>query len=278
MVAAIGFFVSLDTTAKYLSHWYPVPGIVWARYVINLVMLLGWFAATGQLRRMRTARPGIQFARGFLLAASTLIYFTSLSVLPLADAAAIGFVLPLFVAVLAVPMLGERLDMPRAVAIVVGLIGAIVVVRPGSSVFTWYALLPMCMAVTNALYQILTRKVAGQEHPLTSLVWGTIVGALLLSLVAPFAWKTPESAFHWGLLCLMGLLASIGHYLLIRAFEYAGATLLAPFTYTTLVWAMLYGWLVFGQFPDAVSLCGSAIIVGSGLFLVGRQRLTVHRA
>ncbi|MGH8764823.1 MAG: DMT family transporter, partial [Burkholderiales bacterium] len=186
--------------------------------------------------------------------------------------------LPLFVTVLAVPMLGERLDPSRAVAIVLGLIGAIVVVRPGSAVFTWYALLPMGMAVCNALYQILTRKVAGLEHPMTSLAWGAIVGAVLLTLVAPFAWQTPQSAFHWALLGLMGLLASIGHYLLIRAFEFAGATLLAPFTYTTLVWAMLLGFLVFGQFPDTVSLCGSAIIVGSGLFLAGHQRLAVRRA
>ena len=278
MVTAIGFFVSLDTTAKYLSQWYPVPGIVWARYVINVGILFVWLAARGELARIRTARPGIQFARGFLLASATLIYFTSLKVLPLADAAAIGFVLPLFVAVLAVPMLGERLDASRGVAIALGLIGAIVMVRPGSTIFTWYALLPMGMAVCNALYQILTRKVAGLEHPMTSLVWGAIVGAVLLSLVAPFAWETPHSIFHWALLGLMGLLASIGHYLLIRAFEFAGPTLLAPFSYSTLIWAMLLGYLVFGHFPDAVSLCGSAIIVGSGLFLAGRQRLTVHRA
>jgi drug/metabolite transporter (DMT)-like permease len=278
MVAAIGFFVSMDTIAKYLGQFYSVTTVVWARYLINLALLLAWLALRGELKRIRTARPGIQVARGFLLAASTAIYFTSLVHLPLADAAAIGFVLPLFVAVLAVPMLGERLDMPRAVAIVVGLIGALVVVRPGSSVFTWYALLPIAMAVTNALYQILTRKVAGVEHPLTSLIWGAIVGAVLLSFVAPFAWEPPQGAFHWLLLCAMGLLASIGHYLLIRSYEFAGATLLAPFTYTTLVWALLLGWLVFGQFPDTVALCGSAIIVGSGLFLVGRQRLAVHRS
>ena len=105
MVTAIGFFVSLDTTAKYLAQWYPVPAVAWVRYVINVLMLLAWFAATGRLKHVGTARPGIQVARGFLLASATLCYFTSLSVLPLADAAAIGFVLPLFVAVLAVPML-----------------------------------------------------------------------------------------------------------------------------------------------------------------------------
>jgi drug/metabolite transporter (DMT)-like permease len=277
MVSAIGVFVLMDSTAKYLSQWYPVPGIVWARYLINLAILLAWFAVRGELKRIRPVRPGIQLARGLLLASATFLYFTSLKVLPLADAAAIGFVLPLFVAVLAVPMLGERLDLSRTVAIFAGLLGALLIVRPGSSVFTWYALLPVAMAGCNALYQILTRKVAGIEHPLTSLVWGAIVGAVLLSLVAPFHWKAPESAWHWTLLGVIGLLASIGHYLLIRAYDYAGATLLAPYSYTMIVWAVLMGYLLFGNLPDGWSVAGMAVIMFSGLFLAGRQRLAVRR-
>lgn len=277
MVAAVGVFTLMDTIAKYLSRWYPVPGIVWARYASNLIVLLVWFAACGELRRLRTARPGIQLARGLLLASATLLYFTSLSVLPLAGAAAIGFVLPLFVAALAVPMLKERLDLPRLLAIAAGFAGALIIVRPGSVSFTLYALLPVAMALCNALYQILTRKVAGVEHPLTSLVWGAIVGAVLLSAVLPFAWKTPDQALHWVLLGVIGVLASIGHYLLIRAYDYAPATLLAPFTYSGLVWAMLLGLAVFGNFPDGWSLAGMSVIVASGLFLASRQRLTVRR-
>lgn len=277
MVAAIGCFVLMDTIAKYLSRWYPVPGIVWARYAINLAILLAWFAARGELARLRTARPGIQLARGLLLAGATLLYFTSLSVLPLADAAAISFVLPLFVAALAVPMLGERLDLPRTLAILVGLAGALMIVRPGSDLFTFYALLPVAMALFNALYQILTRKVAGIEHPLTSLIWGAIVGAALFSAAAPLVWIAPGTAWHWILLLVIGLLASIGHYLLIKAYDYANATLLAPYTYTAMVWAVLLGLVVFGNFPDGESLAGMAVIVASGLFLAGRQRLTTRR-
>jgi len=277
MVSAIGVFVLMDSTAKYLSQWYPVPGIVWARYVINLAILLAWFTVRGELKRIRPARPGIQLARGLLLAGATFLYFTSLRVLPLADAAAIAFVLPLFVAVLAVPMLGERLDLSRTVAIFAGLLGALLIVRPGSSVFTWYALLPVAMAACNALYQILTRKVAGIEHPLTSLVWGAIVGSVLLSLIAPFHWQAPESAWHWTLLGVIGLLASVGHYLLIRAYDFASATLLAPYSYTAIVWAVLVGYLLFGNLPDGWSVAGMAVIVFSGLFLAGRHRLTMRR-
>ena len=278
MVSAIGLFTAMDATAKYLAQWYPVPGIVWARYCINVAMLLAWIAARGELHRVRTARPGIQLARGFLLASASFLYVSSLKVLPLANAAAIGFVLPLFVAALAVPMLGERLDMPRTVAIFVGLAGALMIVRPGSDVFTPYALLPVAMAVCNAFYQVLTRKVAGVEHPMTSLIWGAIVGAVLLSAVAPVYWVTPEIPWHWVLLGVIGLLASLGHYLLIRAYDYASATLLAPITYTALVWALLLGLVVFGQLPDGWSVAGMGVIIASGLFLGGRQRLTVRRA
>jgi drug/metabolite transporter (DMT)-like permease len=277
MIAAVGVFTLMDTIAKYLSQWYPVPGIVWARYAANLAIILAWLAARGELGRLRTARPGIQLARGLLLAGATLLYFTSLTVLPLAEAAAIGLLLPLFVAALAVPMLGERLDAARLGAILAGLAGALVIVRPGSGLFTAYALLPMAMALCNALYQILTRKVAGVEHPLTSLVWGAIVGAVLLSAALPFAWQTPREPLHWALLGVIGVLASVGHYLLIRAYDYAAAIVLAPYTYSALLWAMALGFLVFGNFPDAGSLAGMAIIAASGLFIANRQRLAVRR-
>ena len=278
IVAAVGIFAVMDTIAKYLARSYPVSGVVWARYAANLVILLAFLAARGELKRLRTTRPALQIMRGLLLAGATLLYFTSLTVLPLAEAAAIGFVMPLFLAVLAVPMLGERMDGARLAAVLVGLAGALVIVRPGAAVFTPYALLPVGMALCNALYQILTRKVAGLEHPLTSLVWGAIVGAVLFSFFLPFAWVTPTDPRHWVLLAIIGLLASVGHFILIKAYDYASATGLAPFFYTQLVWVMLLGWLVFGDFPDGWSLLGMGIIVASGIYLVGRQRLAVRRS
>src|SRR6185436_12531145 len=142
---------------------------------------------------------------------------------------------------------------------------------------TPYALLPLGMAVCNAFYQILTRKVAGLEPPLTSLVWGAMVGAVLMSAIAPFVWVTPQAVSHGVLIVIVGILASVGHFLLIKAYDYAGASLLAPYTYTALIWAMASGWLVFGDFPDGWSLIGMGIIVLSGLYLANRQRLTVHR-
>ncbi|MCG6951023.1 MAG: DMT family transporter [Betaproteobacteria bacterium] len=278
MIAAVGVFALLDATGKYLAQSYPVPGIVWARYAVNLGLLVGWFVARGLLRRMRTARLGVQSLRGLMLGSATLLYMTALSQMPMADAAAIGFVMPLIAAVLAVPMLNERLDGPRLLAVLAGLGGAVVIVRPGFSVFTPYALLPIGMAVCNALYQILTRKLAGVEHPMTSLFWGALIGTLLYTPFLPASGEMPREALDWVLFGLMGVFGLVGHLLLIRAYDFASASLLVPMHYSQLVWVILLGYLVFDDFPDGWSLVGMAIIVVSGLYLVNRQRLAVSRS
>jgi drug/metabolite transporter (DMT)-like permease len=278
MIAAVGVFALLDATGKYLAQSYPVPGIVWARYAVNLGLLVGWFVARGLLRRMRTARLGVQSLRGLMLGSATLLYMTALSQMPMADAAAIGFVMPLSAAVLAVPMLNERLDGPRLLAVLAGLGGAVVIVRPGFSVFTPYALLPIGMAVCNALYQILTRKLAGVEHPMTSLFWGALIGTLLYTPFLPASGEMPREALDWVLFGLMGVFGLVGHLLLIRAYDFASASLLVPMHYSQLVWVILLGYLVFDDFPDGWSLVGMAIIVVSGLYLVNRQRLAVSRS
>jgi drug/metabolite transporter (DMT)-like permease len=277
ILIAVAIFAAMDTTAKYLSRFYPVPGIVWMRYAVNLAVLCGLLAARGEMRYMRTSRPGIQVMRGMLLGLATMLFFFAISVMPLAEAAAVGFVMPLVVAILAVPMLRERMDMARLLAALVGLAGALIIVRPGSAVFTPYALLPLAMAVFNALYHILTRKVAGLEPPLTSLFYGALVGAVMFAPAVPLAFELPQGPLHWSLFLMLGVLASIGHFILIRAYELAPATLLAPFHYSVLVWVMLSGYLLFGDFPDAWSLAGMAIIVMSGLYLANRQRYVVHK-
>jgi len=162
--------------------------------------------------------------------------------------------------------------MARLAAIVVGLAGVLMIVRPGSGVFTWYSLLPLGTALCNALFQVLTRMVAGVDKPYTSLLYGSLVGAVVLSMLVPFFWQAPQGLWHWSLLLLIGVLATLGHLALIRGFDYADASLLAPFTYTQLVWVMLLGWIIFGDFPDGWSLIGMAVIVASGIYIVNRQR------
>ena len=167
--------------------------------------------------------------------------------------------------------------LPRVIAIVVGLSGALIVVRPGTALFTIYALLPVAMALCNAFYQILTRKIAGLEHPLTSLFYGSLIGTVMSTFLLSAGVAMPVGWFHWLLFLALGVLATIGHFVLIRAFDYAPATLLSPFVYSQLIWVMLFGWLVFGDFPDGWSLAGMAVIVASGLYIANRQRLTARR-
>lgn len=278
MIAAVGIFALLDTSAKLLAgRGYPVAMVAWARYAGNLLLILAWLAGAGALGRLRTQRPGTQVLRGLMLGGATLLYFNALARMPIADAAAIGFVMPLVVALLAVPMLNERLDPVRLGIVLLGLAGAIIIVRPGSGLFGWVALLPLGMALCNAFYQILTRKLSGIEHPMTSLFWGALVGTAMLSPFLGAAWMPPASLPDALLFMLLGAFGFAGHLLLIRAYEHATVALLAPLHYSQLVWVLLLGWLLFGEFPDLWSLLGMAIIVVSGLALVNRQRLAVRR-
>jgi len=278
MIAAVGIFALLDTSAKLLaSRGYPVAMVVWARYAGNLVLLLAWLAGAGALGRMRTKRAGTQILRGLMLGSATLLYFSALSLMPIADAAAIGFSMPLMVALLAVPMLGERLDPVRLAVILAGLAGAILIVRPGSGLFGWVALLPLGMALCNAFYQILTRKLSGIEHPMTSLFWGALVGTAMFTPFLGSAWTPPTGLLDAVLFLFLGAFGFAGHLLLIRAYEHATVSLLAPLHYSQLVWVLALGWLLFGEFPDGWSMIGMSIIVVSGLALVNRQRLAGHR-
>lgn len=278
MIAAVGIFALLDTSAKLLAgRGYPVAMVAWARYAGNLLLILAWLAGAGALGRIRTRRPGTQVLRGLMLGGATLLYFNALARMPIADAAAIGFVMPLVVALLAVPMLHERLDPVRLGIVLLGLAGAILIVRPGSGLFGWVALLPLGMALCNAFYQILTRKLSGIEHPMTSLFWGALVGTAMLSPFLGAAWMPPASLSDALLFMLLGAFGFAGHLLLIRAYEHATVALLAPLHYSQLVWVLLLGWLLFGEFPDLWSLLGMAIIVVSGLALVNRQRLAGRR-
>lgn len=269
------FLAAMDTTVKYLAQFYPAPAIVWARYTVHTLLLLalagprlGWGLA-------RTRRLRLQVLRALLLAVTSLLFFSGLRHLPVAEASAISFVAPLFVTLLAVPLLGETVGRSTWMAIGAGLLGVAAIVRPGGGLLTPAALLPLAAALTSSFYQIATRKLAGIDPPLTTLFYTGLVGAVALTVLLPAYWVTPTLP-HALLILLVGLLGGSGHYLLILALKAAPASTVAPFSYVQLVWATLFGLLVFGAFPDAVSLAGMAVIVASGLFVATREH-RIHR-
>lgn len=266
MVGATALFVTMNTGAKYLSAHLPVLEIIWARSLGHLLFIVALFApAHGGWRLFVTGAPAVQVGRSLLLLTSTCFFFTAIGRVPLADATAVSFTAPLLVAVLAGPVLGERIGLGHWLAILVGLGGALVVARPTGAGANLYLLLVLGSAATYAAYQILTRYVAGIDTPETSVTYSALVGTLLLSVVVPFSWQTPERLGHWLVLGGLGLLGGLGHYCVARALTWGPASLLSPFHYVQLVWAAAIGYLVFGDVPGATTWVGASLIVGSGL-------------
>jgi drug/metabolite transporter (DMT)-like permease len=275
---AVAMFACMDAIAKYLTATLPVLEVVWARYMSNLVLILIVFGPTMGRRLVRTRRPAIQLGRGLLLPVATLSFIAALKFMPLAEASALNFVSPLFVTLLSVPILKERVGPRRWAAVCVGFIGALVIVRPGGGLMQWAALLPLVTAASYSIYQILTRLVSRDEHPVTSLFHAIALGTIITTLALPWVWQTPPTAFVALLLGLTGLFGGIGHLALIKAFDLAPASVLAPLGYTQVIWTMALGYAVFGDFPDAMSLLGIAIIVGSGIYILWREKAAARAA
>ena len=271
IMAAVSTFAVLDTTAKYLSRTYPVPLIVWVRYAMHALLMLVMLGPRIGAGLVRTRRPGLQAARGVVLAASSLLFFSALAFMPIAEAAAITFLAPLLVTAMSVYFLRERVRRSAWAALVAGFAGVLLIVRPGGAVFTPAVLLPLATAVCFATYQLMTRQLAGVDSTLATLFIGAAVGTAVVSVLLPFYWALPQSAFDAFLFVMLGVLGAGGHFVLIRAFEYAPPSVLAPFVYVQLVTVLVLGYLVFGDFPDGASLAGMAIIVLSGAWIAARQ-------
>ena len=273
MIAAVSTFTCLDTTSKYLAQHYPVPAIVWARYVVHMVLMALVLGPRMRFALLRTTNLRLQIIRGIVLAASSLVFLSALSLMPLAEAAAIAFMTPIIIAALAGPVLGEKVERRTWLALAGGFVGVLLIVRPGGGLFTAAALLPLASAFMMALYQMMTSKLAGRDTPLTTLFYPAVIGSALVPLAFPHELMLPARPLHAGLFVLIGLLGGFGHFLLIRAHDYAPSSTLSPFMYAQLITALVLGWLVFRQLPDALSFVGMATIAASGLVLIlGHRR------
>jgi drug/metabolite transporter (DMT)-like permease len=263
---------SLDATGKYLVRDHALFLVVWARYAGQMLVVtpIAWQRAGSGFWRTRHLQ--VQLVRSLCIVAATAAFFGALRFLPLAEASAINFLAPMFAVVLSAPMLGERPTPARWLSAIAGFGGIVILVRPGSAVFHPAAGLLVLCALCSAMYQLLTRRVRG-DSPYTTLFYTALVGTVGLSLALPLAAPFgPLSLRDAAFIVLMGLLAGVGHWLMIRAYLIAPASLLVPFTYVQMIWATLYGWLVFAQLPDALSALGIAVIVASGVGLFTYER------
>lgn len=294
MIAAMLILPGLDAAGKLLGEGEGVYGppmsavqIAWARFAVQTVLTIpiAFWVLGG--RALAAEQLGLLALRGVFLSGTTVFFFAAVSFMGLAESIAIFFVEPLLLTILSALVLGERIGWRRVTAVLVGLAGAMVIIRPNFLAIGPAALLPLAAAVSFAFYLLVTKLTAARTHPLTSHLWTGLAGLAVLTPLMLTLWGVEPAladvglsglAPHWptmmqlGLLAIAGVIANVGHFLVILAFARAPASTLAPLQYFEIVSATALGWLIFGDFPDAVTWIGVAIIVASGLFVFERQR------
>jgi drug/metabolite transporter (DMT)-like permease len=269
---AMMIFSSTDGAAKYLSSEIAPQQIIFLRYVIILTLILLFSIYQGRRNLFKTEQPKLQILRGLCMASSGLLIYFALKHLPLELCAAISFVSPLFVTALSIPLLGERVGLRRWIAVLIGLLSVLIILRPGGTSFQLAMLLPLGASLCWATGLTLTRLMRDREQALTVLAWSSLVGVVALSPLAWSVWLTPNAS-QWTILILLGIFNGLGQYLVIRAFMLASASLLAPFSYSIIIWSMLIGLVVFNSFPDAITLVGTTILIAAGLYIWHREKV-----
>ncbi len=269
MILGILCFSLMDVSVKALAPRIGVLPTLWARYAgqMILVMLL---IAPRLTSVVRTRYPKLQLLRSVLLMAATGFFFTGIALIPLSDAAALMAVNPVLITLGAAFFLGEALGPRRMVGIVVAMIGAMIVIQPGGAVFSPAAFLPLAAAFCYSAYALLTRRIGPDEDVWTSLYYTGLVGTILLSLAVPFAWVTPDRT-ALGLMGLTALFGAVGQLFIIRSFSTGEAAMLAPYSYTGLIFAALWGTLLFSERPDGWTVTGALVIAGAGLYVWHRE-------
>jgi drug/metabolite transporter (DMT)-like permease len=275
MVIGMAVLNAMDAISKLLTVDYSGVQVAWARYTFHLLPLALVAGPRGVRRMWHSVDLRSQMLRSVSLTISAVLIIAAFSLMPLADAIAVAFIAPLLIVALSARFLGESVGPHRWIAVMVGFGGMLVLVWPSGNVFEAGTLLAFASAIFWAIGMMMTRHVR-RDDPWTTLFHTALGGTVLLSVAVPFFWRDPSWG-AWGLMLAMGLLGGAAHTLIILAFRNASASLLAPYNYTLLVWATLYGWLLFDELPTLRVSIGAAIIVAAGLYAWHRERLAESR-
>lgn len=276
LLVAVVVFSIMDVLIKWTSASYPTIQIVFFRAAFAFVPLSLFIARRGGIAALRTRRPMGHVWRCLVGVASMFLGFWALAVLPLADVIAIGFAGPIFLTALSVPLLGETVGWRRWSAVVAGFIGVVVMVRPGAGVFAPEALIPVGGAVGYAFAMVMVRKLTATESIAAIVFYFTLTGTAVSGALLPFVWVTPGWV-DLALLVAIGLCGGIAQLLMTRAFQIAPASLIAPFEYSAMIWAIGFGWLIWDELPDAAIWTGSTIVIASGLYILHRETVVARR-
>ena len=269
--AAVFLFASSDALSKYLTNFYPVVMVLWVRYVVHISLMLVVLRPPSFHTLLATKNPKLQIIRGLCMVNTNLMFISALHYIPLAEGTAIVYLSPLIITALSGPLLGERIERLQWLAVVIGFIGVLFIVRPGGSMFHPVALLALGAALSFSLYQIITRKLNHTDSSSTTNFISGLVSTLVTSLLLPFFWKTP-TLYYALLMVILGVSALVSHLWMTKAYQYAKPSTLAPFSYTQLLFAGLIGYLFFNQIPDFIGLVGMLIIVAGGLLVFSKVR------
>ena len=275
VVGASACFAALDTTTKYVSAAVPLLMALWFRYFFQAAATTIFVLPSRGWRVWRTRRLAWHLLRGVLLLTSSLLAFLSLRYMPVGEFTAIVMITPLAITLLAATMLKEQVSVLRWMLVAGGFVGTLMIIRPGGSAFGWSSLLPIALVASNSWFQVLTSKLARTEDPVTMHLYTGWTGTLLSALALPFVWTALPDPWLWAALAFMGLMATVGHFMLILAYYRAPAATLTPYLYSQIGFAMLGGFLVFSHVPDHLSLAGIGMIAfcgAAGAWLTVRER------
>ncbi len=264
-------FAVLDTSAKWLVQTVPVLQVVWLRFVFHALLTTAIFMPSMGVGLFKIHNPRLQLLRGVMLALMTGLNFFALQYLQLAETGAVQFSVPILIALISALWLHEKLDLKKWLAICMGFAGVLVIIRPGSNGFHPAILLSIMNALLYAAFNLMTRRLAGSDHPISTQLASAMVPTVVLAPFAIWYWQTPDSWQVWCILVLAGLTGGLGHTASALAHRYATAAVLGPFLYQQIIYMSFGGWLIFGQIPDAAVVLGAGIVVLSGLYLLWRE-------
>ncbi len=260
----------MDGIAKYLSADLPVLQITWARYFFTVFFTLPIMVFIFKKKLVWTTKPKLQFLRGLILLIANICFFYSISVISLAKALTLAFIAPLIVTSFSPFFLGEKVGYRRWLAVIIGFVGSLVVIRPGFVEINLASIAALITGVMYGFYLIITRKLSSSDNPLLTLLLTGVVGAIIISLIMPIVWVQP-SLTQWSLMAAVGIFACIGHFFLILSLKYADASKLAPFSYFEIITNIIIGYYFFGDFPDKWTFLGLFIIVSAGIYIFRRE-------
>ena len=276
MISGVGSFAIMDAVIKWLTSDFSISQIVTLRSWFGLPFLVLLVLVEGGISELRTKRPTAHLFRYILVLILSFTFFWVLSQMKLADAIAISFTAPILIAALSVPLLGEHVGWHRWTAVLIGFVGVLVILRPGSGVFKWAAVAAVGSTVVYALLLISTRALKSTETASALMFYPQFGMAITGIFLVPFFW-VPPTLFDLGLFALAGALGSLGIVCLTNAFRLAPAATVSPFEYTALIWATLLGYLLWSELPDRFTLLGAAIVISSGLYILYRETILAKR-